>query len=241
MKESLISISAGLIAAIGLLGAITIATADEDGQAGHSHGPKSTGTPYGDPDNALPDSERRARNAEQIARQQQRNDEFVDAWNVSGRDARGLPRAAILAEAWYVPGSLADATHAADLVVVATVKAQRFERGGYSIATLEVEKVVKGGLPEMPLTVIQGGGPLEDSEGHPLLAEAEWDPILLSGDHVLVFLTADPDVGHHVVVPGQSFGLAGGVVNPLSALNPFGAEIRGRPLGEVEDDIKAAP
>jgi hypothetical protein len=206
------------------------------GQGG-GEDPKASHSPVGDPDSALPDDVRRAKNWEQIQEQAKKNDEVVAAWNQSGKDPRSLSRAHIQASAVVAPNSLKEAVGYAEDVVHARVVKQEFLPGGYSKATLQV--IGRAGVAGSDtVDVYQSGGPVPTPDGGVVLSEAEWDPVLLMGDEVVVFLwkSKSADLGP-LVLPGMSFRVTDGSISGGPEVSPAARDVVGRDVTEVLAEV----
>ncbi|MGH2607485.1 MAG: hypothetical protein ACRDHF_00225 [Tepidiformaceae bacterium] len=203
---------------------------------GQDDDPKANHTPFGDPDGALPDDVRRAKNWALLEDQAKANDEVIAAWNQSGGDARSLPRVHIQAPAAALPETLEEAAGLAEDVVHARVTRQEFLPGGFNSVTLEVLGRSGTGR-ETSIEVTQMGGPMPAADGSVVLAEAEWDPVLLVGDEVVVFLwkSDGPEAGQ-LVVPGQNFRVVDGVISGGPEVSPAAGDVVGRDVSGVLAD-----
>jgi hypothetical protein len=119
--------------------------------------------------------------------------EWLADFVARGRDPRELPPEMLEVDYWGPPMTLARAQREARYVVqgqvltttyVSDVRSMGFP---YSIATLQVERVVKGQISMRTIEVLQSGGPEWDPEGGKLW-QIPGDPLLFPGDHVILLL-----------------------------------------------------
>ncbi len=127
-----------------------------------------------------------------LAITQQRSD-WLHEFVAQGRDPRELPLAVIEVDYWGPPMTLARAQREARFVIQGRVLSTTYTSDvrtlghPYSIATVEVDRVVKGKIRTRTIEVLQGGGPEWDTNGGSLEQFSE-DPLLLPGDHVILLL-----------------------------------------------------
>lgn len=174
---------------------------------------------------ALPPAERQAAEQAAFEQFQQRRAAWIEAFQASGRDARDLPRAALLAS--YAPPkpTVAAAADAAARVVSGRVESVRFTPSG----TATVFRASDGTAVEL----VQNGGP-EPAENFVdgTLAYAENAPLLLPGDDAVLVLERGPGgtleiqswTGLYVVRDGRVTAVEG---------NPFKASVDGRTVAEL--------
>ncbi|MCC7363305.1 MAG: hypothetical protein IT303_02950 [Dehalococcoidia bacterium] len=174
------------------------------------------------PDAGLTDAERDAKYQAGSAASDRAHAEFRHEFERSGQDPRPLERVRpmiMLSE--FEANDLAAAAERADLVVIGRVTAQTFAGPyGGNEATVAVREVLKG-EPRESIVVYQFGGP-ETVGGHTFLGEAEWDPLLLEGDEVLLFLAGNQEdgrPGYHVLTGAGSYFFEAGKVRVAEA-NP---------------------
>ena len=191
-----------------------------------------------DPDKGLSDDEIRIKDRQMIERQREKNEAFVEEWVASGNEARSLPRYHMLASADSMPNSLAEAVAKAEIVARVRVSATNFQ-GESATVNVEVQELIKGQIGET-MTITQVGGPrLDEPSGKVILAEAEWDPILLPGDDAVLFLVPDPmNAGSYTTVAAQNYRIENGVVRiPEASALP---ELAGASADDFLATVRAA-
>lgn len=161
---------------------------------------------------------------------QQRRAVWIDGFQASGRDARGLPRAALLAS--YAPPqpTSAAAAAAADVIVAGHVASVRFTPSGTE-TVFQVTSAVTGAAGGT-VAFTQSGGPEPGPDFvDGTLAYAENAPLLVTGDAAVLLLDrvdgrleVQSFTGHYAV--------AGGRVTAVEA-NPFKASVDGLTADEL--------
>jgi hypothetical protein len=123
---------------------------------------------------------------------EQRSDWLADFVS-QGRDPRELPLVNLEVDHWGPPMTLGRAQREARYVVHGRVSATTYVSDvralghPYSIATVQVHRVVKGQISTRTIEVLQSGGPEWDPEGGKLW-QIPGDPLLLPGDEVILLL-----------------------------------------------------
>jgi hypothetical protein len=106
------------------------------------------------------------------------------------------------------------------------------------VSQLRILEVLKGPMDTATVALWQVGGPVVDDRGQTILAEAEWDPILLGGDEAILLLRTDPTSGdRYVTLPGQNY-----LVNADRIAIPEAGSFEqfdGRPADELREAIRA--
>jgi hypothetical protein len=122
----------------------------------------------------------------------QRSDWLADFLS-QGRDPRELPLVNMEVDYWGPPMTLARAQREVRYVVQGRVSATTYVSDvrslgfPYSIATVQVDRVVKGQISTRTIEVLQSGGPEWDPEGGKLW-QIPGDPLLFAGDAVILLL-----------------------------------------------------
>ena len=118
---------------------------------------------------------------------------FVRDFVAQGRDPRELPLQMMEVDSWDRPMTLERAQKEALFVIQGhvlstTYVAEAKELGHtHSLATVQVDRVVKGRIRTRTVEILQGGGPEWDSQGGTLW-QLPGDPLLYAGDHVILLL-----------------------------------------------------
>lgn len=144
---------------------------------------------------------------------------------VQGRDPRTLQRVEMLVAAREPQPDLSSAVATASVVVVARVEDVEFQPNATSVVTLAVMQVAKGD-PAGVIRIRQPGGPMPDAQwGEGMLAFAESDPLLMSGDVAVLFLDGPRADGIFVVQSFTgSYVIEGGKLKALDG-NPFADQV----------------
>jgi len=127
-----------------------------------------------------------------LAITRQRSD-WLNEFVAEGRDPRELPLAIIEVDSWGPPMTLPRAQREAQFVIQGRVLSTSYFSDAralgnpYSIATVEVDRVVKGKIRASTIEVLQGGGPVSNPQGGSL-SQFPGDPLLLPGDNVILLL-----------------------------------------------------
>jgi hypothetical protein len=120
----------------------------------------------------------------------------LDLWDADGHPSREITLEEARKESRFVVmGRVDSTTYVADLEDLGHPR---------SIATVEVERVVKGRIKSRTIEVAQSGGPFYDFTGGSLY-QYSTDPLLLPGDHVILLLVParrdeDRDSGRYSAV-----------------------------------------
>ena len=181
-----------------------------------------------DPEAGLTDSQREALHAASLAQFEAHYARWVSQLNVGALPLSSLPHYDMTGTVLPPKQSLLEAQRAADVIVEGTVLSIAPDPQPFGTSVLlGVERAVRGEVGSA--VVVRQGSHLEPTPdwSRTVIVDAEWEPLLLPGQRVILFLNAGRQVGQYVVQAFTGmYHVDNGQVTSLKD-NPFAHSVNG--------------